>query len=376
MMTYMANLVLYRKYRPKSFKDIVGQEHIVRAITQAIAHNDFAHSYLFAGPRGTGKTTFARLIAKAINCENWKEGAYEPCGSCVSCDEIARGVAVDLIEIDAASNRGIDEVRSLKEGIRFAPTRSKYKVFIVDEVHMLTKEAFNALLKTLEEPPAHAVFILATTEVHKVLPTIISRSQHFDFRKLFHKEIRGRLLKLVKLEGKKVDEKILDLIASRSGGSLRDAENMLGQILIFGPSIGSGQGQDGGIDDAAFLFGCAGSPAIFRFLNALAGAEKKEAILCIRELTDKGVDLEEFIKEALQYLRWIMFLKIDTGLGEIIEREISQDECTQLTQVAANFSMQKVNLAAHLFLTASQDMKYSPIPELPLEMAVVELLES
>lgn len=230
----MPNLVLYRKYRPQNFKDVVGQKHVVRTITNAIAAGEFAHAYLFTGPRGTGKTTLARLIAKSLNCENRKKGEYEPCGKCVSCEEIAKGVAVDVIEIDAASNRRIDEIRQLQEGIRFAPARSKYKVYIVDEVHMLTKEAFNALLKTLEEPPEHAVFVLATTELRKVLPTIISRSQKFDLQRLRHSEIKERLVLLSKREAKKVDPKILDIIAARADGSIRDGESMLGQIFAMG----------------------------------------------------------------------------------------------------------------------------------------------
>jgi len=169
------NLALYRKYRPKTFAEIVGQEYIVKILTNAIASGMISHAYLFAGPRGTGKTTLGRLLAKSVNCQNRKEGDYEPCNQCESCQEINQGNSIDLIEIDAASNRGIDEMRNLKEGIRFVPTKSKYKVFIIDECHMLTKEANNALLKTLEEPPAHAIFVLATTETHKMIPTIISR---------------------------------------------------------------------------------------------------------------------------------------------------------------------------------------------------------
>lgn len=366
MMTYMANLVLYRKYRPKSFKDIVGQEHIVRTITQAIASNDFAHSYLFAGPRGTGKTTFARLIAKAINCENRRQGTYEPCGSCVSCDEIARGVAVDLIEIDAASNRGIDEIRQLKEGIRFAPTRSKYKVFIVDEVHMLTKEAFNALLKTLEEPPAHALFILATTELKKVLPTIVSRSQKFEFRRLHYGEIKDRLASLTKKEGEKLDSKVFDIIAARADGSVRDAESMLGQILALGSDLT--------LDEIRSLFGLADLPQISAFLNYIAEKNGKSAISVIAELGDRGIDHEEFIKSVLGYVRWMMFLKVDEGLADIMGREMSEEDIRELKTNAQKFEMSTLQKAANLFLEAANNSKYSPIPELPIEMAVVELM--
>ncbi len=361
----MPNLVLYRKYRPATFGDVIGQEHVVRTVTNAIAAGEFAHSYLFAGPRGTGKTTLARLIAKSLNCENRKSGAYEPCGKCGSCDEISRGVAVDIIEIDAASNRGIDEIRQLKEGIRFSPTRGKYKVFIIDEVHMLTKEAFNALLKTLEEPPDHAVFVLATTELNKVLPTIISRSQKFELRRLRHNEIKERLAQLAKKEGKKINLKIFDIIAARADGSVRDAESMLGQILSMGEALS--------IDDIRSLFGLADIQEICEFVNYIADRNPKGAISFISDIGDRGVDEEGFVKNALSYIRWMMFLKVDAALADVIGREMSEEDLAALSATAAKFKMPELQRAANLFLEASSNIKYSPIPQLPLEMAVIEL---
>ena len=362
----MSNLVLYRKYRPSVFADVVGQEHVVRTVTNAIAAGEVAHAYLFAGPRGTGKTTLARLIARAVNCESRKEGTYEPCGTCNSCTEIARGAAVDLIEIDAASNRGIDDIRALKEGIRFAPTQSKYKVFIVDEVHMLTKEAFNALLKTLEEPPAHALFILATTELNKVLPTIISRSQKFEFRRLRHDEIQERLASLAKKEGKKIERKVLDIIAARADGSVRDAESMLGQVFAIG--------EDFSIEEIRALFGLADVAAVSRFIGHLADGNAKDAFLDIAEVSDKGMDHEEFLKSTLSYLRWMMFVKVDEGLTEVIGGEMSEEDLAALKDMTQKFEMPKIQKASKLFLEASNNIKYSPIPELPIEMAVVELV--
>ena len=189
----MANLVLYRKYRPQRFAEIIGQEHVVQTLSNAIVSNMISHAYIFSGPRGSGKTTIARILAKSANCRNRENSQFEPCNQCSSCLEIMQGRSLDLIEIDAASHRGIDEIRELRDGIRFSPVKEKYKVFIIDESHQLTKEAVNALLKTLEEPPSHAMFILATTEIHKMIPTIISRCQRFDFRKLTLPEITKRL---------------------------------------------------------------------------------------------------------------------------------------------------------------------------------------
>ena len=205
----MANLVLYRKYRPKTFAEVVGQEHVVQTLTNAISSGTTSHAYLFSGPRGSGKTTLARLLAKAVNCE--KRQGFEPCNKCLSCVEINEARAIDLIEIDAASNRGIDEIRELKSGIKFAPTRSKYKVFIIDESHQLSKDAANALLKILEEPPSHAIFVLATTEIHKMIPTIISRCQRFDFRKLTLPEIIKKLELIIKSEKARAEKSALEL---------------------------------------------------------------------------------------------------------------------------------------------------------------------
>jgi DNA polymerase-3 subunit gamma/tau len=231
------SLVLYRKYRPQTFAEIIGQEHVVQTLTNAISSGMISHAYLFAGPRGSGKTSIARLLAKAVNCQNRKEREAEPCNQCSSCLEIMEGRSLDLIEIDAASHRGIDEVRELRDGIRFVPTKSKYKVFIVDESHMLTREAFNALLKILEEPPAHAIFVLATTEIQKMISTVISRCQRFDFRKLTSPEIIKRLEIISEKEKVKIEKAALELIALNSGGSIRDGESLLDQALTFSTTL-------------------------------------------------------------------------------------------------------------------------------------------
>ena len=229
----MSELVLYRKYRPQSFADFVGQEHIVKTITNALAMGRVAHAYLFCGPRGVGKTTIARILAKAANCENRKKDDYEPCNKCLACQEINQGKSLDIIEIDAASHTGVDDIRELRDGIRFSPTRLRYKVFIIDEVHQLSKAAFNALLKTLEEPPEYAIFILATTEIHKVPETIISRCQKFDFHRLSMEKIIERLAKIAKSEGVKIEKPALEMVAMNAEGGMRDAESLLGQIMAF-----------------------------------------------------------------------------------------------------------------------------------------------
>ncbi|PIZ90441.1 DNA polymerase III, subunit gamma and tau, partial [bacterium (Candidatus Moisslbacteria) CG_4_10_14_0_2_um_filter_36_61] len=227
-------MVLYRKYRPQKFSELIGEKEIITILQNEIKQEKTAHAYLFAGPRGVGKTTMARILAKAVNCANRKKGEAEPCDQCLSCQEIAQGKSFDLIEIDAASNRGINEIRELKERIRFLPSLSRFRVFIIDEVHMLTPEAFNALLKTLEEPPSYVLFILATTKIHELPETIISRCQVFKFTKIPLEEIVDYLKEIAKKEGVKISEEVLKIIAFRSEGCARDAMSLLGQIIALG----------------------------------------------------------------------------------------------------------------------------------------------
>ena len=305
------SLVLYRKYRPKTFAEIVGQEHIVQTLTNAILSGAISHAYLFSGPRGSGKTTTARLLAKAVNCEDKK--GFEPCNQCSSCLEINQGKALDLIEIDAASHRGIDEIRELRDGIGFVPTKLKYKVFIVDESHQLTKEASNALLKTLEEPPSHAIFILATTEIHKMIPTIISRCQRFDFRKLTMPEIIKRLKFISEKEKVKIEGPALELIALNSGGSIRDAESLLDQSLTFAGVLGRKEEIKAG--DLKDLLGLVEMNLVSKFCEFISAKKASEAIQFLNELQERGLDLQEFTKSLINYLRQALILKI-MGNGE------------------------------------------------------------
>ncbi|MDD5144714.1 MAG: DNA polymerase III subunit gamma/tau [Candidatus Pacebacteria bacterium] len=367
----MTNLVLYRKYRPQTFSEVVGQEHVVKTLTNALASGIISHAYLFSGQRGSGKTTIARLLAKALNCSSRKESEFEPCNKCNSCLEIKENRSMDLIEIDAASHRGIDEMKELIEGIKFSPTKSKYKVFIIDESHQLTKEAANALLKTLEEPPSHAVFILATTEIHKMIPTIVSRCQRFDFRKLTHQEIIGRLETLTKNEKVKVERPALELIALNAGGSIRDAESLLGQVLSFG----SGPDNKPGIsaEDVKVLLGLVETAQLGRFCDYLVKKDASSSVKFLNEIGEGGSDLQEFARALVNYLRHVLILKI-TGpeIASLIVAGLTKEEFEKMSSQADALKEDEIRKFLNLFLEAENKMKYSPIPQLPLELAIVE----
>ena len=277
--------VFYRKWRPRRLDEVVGQEVVARTLRNAVESGNTAHAYLFCGPRGTGKTSTARVLAKALNCEATVGG--EPDDSCNSCVSIRQSRALDLIEIDAASNRGIDDMRSLREKVHFAPNESRKKVYIIDEVHMLTEPAFNALLKTLEEPPLHAVFILATTDIHKVPPTVISRCQRFDFRRIALSDMTSRLMRLCKDEGVNVDEKALNVIARSSSGSLRDAENLLEQALV---SYGSPL-----LDDhIRELLGLNNDEQALNLVGHIFSGSLKEGLNLVHQVFTDGADVTQF----------------------------------------------------------------------------------
>ncbi len=342
----MMNLVLYRKYRPQSWEEVIGQEHVVRTLTNALKLGRVSHAYLFSGPRGTGKTTVARLLAKSLGCGD-----------------------LDLIEIDAASNRGIDEIRELRDGIKFAPTAGKYKVFIIDEVHQLTKEAFNALLKTLEEPPAHAVFVLATTEINKVPATILSRVQSFPFRKLAVSEIIKKLEKIIAAEKIKIEPDALRLVASFAGGSYRDAESMLEQLRVWSDKIIAKE-------DIEELLGAVDFEKVKIMTDHLSTSNPKEAIDYIGKLCESGTDLEVFTKALINHLRKIMLLKVESSLSELIAQELTPDQFEIVKTQAEKFSIDSAARAIKIFMIAQNDIKRSPIPSLPLELAVVEVINN
>lgn len=370
----MAHLALYRRYRPKTFKEIVGQEAIVKTLINSLKTGRIAHAYLFCGQRGTGKTTIARLLAKALNCQklnelNFQTNELEPCNQCENCQEINEGHFLDLIEIDAASNRGIDEIRNLKEGVRFSPIKAPYKVFIIDEAHMLTKEAFNALLKTLEEPPSHVIFILATTEPEKMPATIISRTQRFDFKKLTLKEIMERLKKITEAEGKEITEPALKEIALSAEGSLRDAESLLDQLISLGYQK---------IDTEILeeVLGRVNFQKIAQFLEILAKKEIKPALALINELYENGVDLGEFSRSILKNLRKILLLKSSAESEKFIKEELTEEEFSFLKKLAEKFSFKDLEKLIDQFLNVKNQIKYSPLPTLPLELIILENAEN
>ncbi len=377
--------VFYRKYRPMAFSEFVGQEHIVKTLTNGLSSGLISHAYLFSGPKGSGKTSLARLLAKAVNCQGRKESQAEPCNKCSSCLEIMGGRSLDLIEIDAASHRGIDEVRELRDGIRFVPVKSKYKVFIFDEAHQLTKEAANALLKTLEEPPTYAIFILATTEIHKMIPTIISRCQRFNFSRLTLAEILKKLETICQKEkvkivfrqaqdnpeqGRRIEKSALELIALNSQGSLRDAESLLDQVFTL-----YGSEKEIKVEDLKDLLGLVEIGLISQFTDFLAQKKSAQAINFLNELGQKGMDLSEFAKTLINYLRQALLLKIMGEDGKAIVCGLTREEFQKLKEQSEIFKEEEIKKIINLFLDAQTKMKYSSIPQLPLELATIESCE-
>lgn len=293
----MSYKALYRTYRPQTFEDVAGQEHVTKTLQNAIKENRIAHAYLFAGPRGTGKTTIAKLLAKAINCT----GDHVPCNQCENCQAITAGSHPDVIEIDAASNNGVDEVRDLIDKVKYAPIKAQYKVYIIDEVHMMSSGAFNALLKTLEEPPAHVVFILATTEPHKILPTIISRCQRFDFKRVDHHDIISRLKYVLDSENKEYDEAALDKIAKLADGGMRDALSILEQCLAFDSHLT--------VEHINQVYGLLSNESKIRLIRLLLSKDMKKVLLTLKELLDNSIDIKRLTQDLIDVLKDVIIYK-------------------------------------------------------------------
>ena len=360
-------MVFYRKYRPQKFADIVGQEHVTQTLSNALANLCFGHAYLFAGPKGSGKTTIARILAKALNCTGRKlaKDSFEPCNRCLSCKEITLGKSLDLIEIDAASNRGIDEARAIREKIRFAPTSSVYKVYIIDEVHMLTKEAFNAFLKTLEEPPKHAIFIMATTEPQKVLPTILSRVQRFDFHKATAEEIKKLLDKISRQENIKIDEDSIKLLAQLSFGSYRDALSLLEQVSSFRQTAASKIT----LEQVQTILGLAQEKSIFDFLELLSEKNRQKIFKLLDQLHWQGIDFENFTLKTIELLRKIALFKI--GQDQLFD--LTKEQQQQAKELAPKFSLDELYHFIGKFSESIPKIKAAHLPTLPLEMIVFEM---
>ena len=359
----MVNLVLYRKYRPKTFGEIIGQDHIKKTLINALRLDKVAHAYLFTGVRGTGKTSIARLLAKAVNCTDRKES--EPCNKCSACLEINQNKSMDLVEIDAASNRGIDEIRELRDGIKFSPSSLKYKVFIIDEVHQLTKEAFNALLKTLEEPPAHAIFILATTEIHKVPQTIISRCQKFDFHRLTLDKIVERLNWISQQEKVKIEKPALELIAVNADGSVRDGESLLGQVMSM-------EDKNITLEEVQTILGVVDIKAVSDLIGYLANKESGKAISHINQVANQGYDLIQFSKSLISYFRKMMILKVDDSLSKLVTAELTKEQIDDMIKQGEKFDSAELIKVIHLFIQAENEIKSADFQQLPLELAIVE----
>jgi DNA polymerase-3 subunit gamma/tau len=365
-------LAIYRKYRPRIFEDLLGQENISRILKNAASQNKFSHAYLFSGPRGSGKTTAARLIAKTANCLTRQKNAEfakkgEPCNFCLACLGIDQGQALDVIEIDAASNRGIDEIRNLKESVRLSPTSSFKKIFIIDEVHMLTKEAFNALLKTLEEPPEHVILILATTEFEKIPATIVSRTQQFHFQKIPLIQIQDKLKKISESEKMEISAGALELIAASAEGSFRDAESLLDQLLSFGY-------QKIGVDEVEKMVGKVTLSKIAAFAEILLKEKPEEALKKLAEIEDGGYNLAQFAKDLIHYLRKVLVLKFEPSLEKAFGEELTLEALKKIKEHSHLAQEKHLELLKALIKAYSQ-MRYSQFPIIPLEVAIIEGLK-
>jgi len=353
---------LYRKWRPTNWQEIVGQEQVVQTLRNAIASGRFAHAYLFAGPRGTGKTTTARILAKALNCLA-EDGNQKPCGNCQNCLAIQDGRFLDLIEIDAASNTSVEDVRDLREKINFAPNQGKYKVYIIDEVHMLSTAAFNALLKTLEEPPPHAIFVLATTEVHKIPATVLSRCQRHEFRRIALVEMVAQLEKIAQQENIQVETAALPLIARQATGSLRDAISLLDQLASAGKPIT--------VEWVGQLLGTVASQAILDLTEAILNGDAQRGLQIIHQTLNSGADGRVFSRQMIEHLRNLLLVKVGHGREVQAPQEMKQT----LAEQAQKLTVPQILELIRAFQTAASETRFTWLAALPLEMALFEGLQ-
>ncbi len=357
--------VIARKYRPQTFSDLIGQEHVQKTLTNAIESRRLAHGYIFSGQRGTGKTTVARILARCLNCVSGPTPT--PCGVCSSCLEITAGSSVDVIEIDAASNRGINEMREIRENVRYRPARDRYKVFIVDEAHQITKEAFNALLKTLEEPPEWVIFILCTTEANEIPNTIASRCQHFTFRSVDFAELMNRMKYIIAQEGIEADDEVLSVIAQAGEGSVRDSLSALDQAIAC-------CGQTLGVVEVRALLGLFGASSLSAVADALQASDGARMLEIVEELERGGQSLQHFCRELSRYWRNLLVAKITGKPTRLIAA--SDQEQTVLLETAHTFSEEDLTRYLNLTLHLYKDLQYSLQPRLHLELGLIKLVQA
>ena len=359
----MSYQVIARKYRPQSFNDLTGQEHITRTLSHALDNKRLHHAYLFSGVRGTGKTTTARILAKGLNCH---EGVTSrPCLQCPSCTEIAAGNSMDVLEIDAASNTGVDNVREvIINNISMAPARDRYKVFVIDEVHMLSGSAFNALLKTLEEPPSHVIFVMATTELHKVPDTILSRCQQFEFRQIPTEKIFQRLREIAGSENISIKDSALREIARAGAGSLRDAQSAFDQVIAF-------SGEEITEEDVTASLGLVSAATLGSFAEAIIEKDTSTIVNLVEDVTSRGYDLRNFARELMAYLRHLLLVKSGIRSGEVIG--VADVEVERLDQLASRYSEEDIVRCFHLLADTEKQIKDSPHPRFQLELGLVKL---